>query len=77
VLRRNDEVLDAPGTINEDSYSEGWLIAVKPDEGTDISKLLTWEQYQKHLELLDSEESDDEEYDEETPDDDLFFDDEE
>jgi glycine cleavage system H protein len=77
VLRRNDEVLDAPETINEDSYSEGWLIAVKPDEGTDISKLLTWEQYQKHLELLDSEESDDEEYDEETPDDDLFFDDEE
>lgn len=77
VVRRNDEVLDMPETINEDPYNEGWLIAVKPDEDTDLSKLLTWEQYQKHLELLESEELEDEDYDEDEVDDDLFFDEEE
>ena len=77
VTRRNDEILDMPETINEDPYGEGWLIAVKPDEDTDLSKLLTWEQYQKHLELLESEELDDEEYEDDDYDDDLFSDDDE
>ncbi len=79
VTRRNDELMDMPETVNDDPYGEGWLIAVKPDEDTDLSKLLTWEQYQQHLEVLESDDlDDDDEYDEdEVEDSDLFFDDDE
>lgn len=59
VTRRNDDVVDEPETVNEDPYGEGWLIAVKPDDDTDLSKLLTYEQYQKHVEILESEDEDD------------------
>lgn len=79
VTRRNDELLDMPETVNEDPYGEGWLIAVKPDEDTDLDKLLTWEQYQQHLEVLEADELDNEEFEDEDldDDDDLFFDEEE
>jgi glycine cleavage system H protein len=77
VVRRNDEIIDMPETINDDCYGEGWLIAVKAEKDTDLGKLLTWDQYRKHLELLESEDLD-EDYDEdEDEDDDLFFDDDE
>jgi glycine cleavage system H protein len=74
VTRRNDELIDMPETVNEDPYGEAWMIAVKPDEDTDLESLLTWEQYQNFVEDLESDEGDDDEYDEDV-DDDLFFDD--
>ena len=77
ITRRNDELIDAPETVNDDPYGEGWMIAVDPDEDTDLEALLTWEQYQNYIEELENEDSDDDEYDEDLEDDDLFFDDEE
>jgi len=68
VTPRNDDVVDEPETVNEDPYGEGWLIAVKPDDDTDLSKLLTYEQYQKHVEILESEDEDDD-FDDEDEDD--------
>jgi glycine cleavage system H protein len=68
VTRRNDDVVDEPETVNEDPYGEGWLIAVKPDDDTDLSKLLTYEQYQKHVEILESEDEDDDFEDEDEDD---------
>lgn len=68
VTRRNDDVVEEPDAVNEDPYGEGWLIAVKPDDDTDLSKLLTYEQYQKHLEILESEEEEDD-YEDEDEDD--------
>ena len=50
------------------------VIAVKPDEDTDLSKLLNWEQYQKHLEFLESEEEY-EDYDGDDLEDDFLSDD--
>lgn len=77
VTRRNDELIDAPEGVNDDPYGEGWMIAVEPDEDTDLESLLTWEQYQNYVEDLESEEPEDEEYDEELDEADLFFDEEE
>lgn len=78
VTRRNDELTEMPETVNDDPYGEGWLIAVKPAEDTDLDKLLTWEQYQQHLDVLEgnemNEDFDDDDLDD---DDDLFFDDDE
>ncbi|MCD6351677.1 MAG: glycine cleavage system protein GcvH [Armatimonadetes bacterium] len=74
VTRRNDEVVDAPETINEDPYGEGWLLAVKPSEEYDPNELLTYEQYLASLEL--AEEDDDYEDLDLEEDDELFLDDE-
>jgi glycine cleavage system H protein len=76
VTRRNDEAIDAPETINEDPYGEGWLIAVKPSEEYDPSELLTYEQYMATLELAEEEDEDLEELDIDE-DEDIFFDEDE
>ncbi len=75
ITRRNDEVVDAPETINEDPYGDGWLIAIKPTEEYDPNELLTYEQYLATLELVEDEEEL-EELDLEE-DEDLFFDEDE
>ena len=39
VVEVNDPLTDAPETINEDSYEEGWMIQVElsdPDEAADL-----------------------------------------
>lgn len=70
VTRINEELADMPELVNDDCYGEGWLIAVKPAEGEDLDKLMTFDEYKKHV----AEESADEE-DEDEEDDGLFFDD--
>ena len=78
ITRRNDELMDSPETINDDAYGEGWMIAVDPDEDTDLESLLTHEQYLNYCEELDSDDTDDDDDElDEDLDDDLFFDDEE
>ncbi len=71
VTRRNDELTDMPEVVNEDCYGEGWLIAVAPSDATDLDKLMTFEEYKKHLDVLDVDDSGDE--DDDGDDDDLFF----
>jgi len=75
VVRRNDSVLDAPETINEDCYGEGWLIVVHSAEG-DMDNLLTPDEYRSHIDEDEGEEELEEE--EEAEEEDLpSFDDEE
>ena len=52
VIRRNDEVVDSPELINEDPYGEGWLIAVKPDEATDLDAIMSRDDYLDWVEAL-------------------------
>ena len=47
VVRRNDDLLDAPEITNEDPYGDGWLIALAPEEGFDPGSLLSEEEYQQ------------------------------
>ena len=74
VTRRNEDLLDAPETVNEDCFGEGWMIAVKPDEDTKLDDLMTFDQYQQHLEMVDLEEDEDDEYDEDYDEEDEDFD---
>ncbi len=55
VVRRNDAVLDAPETINEDCYGEGWLIVVQSDE-ENTENLLTAGEYRSHIDEDEDEE---------------------
>jgi len=56
VLRRNEAVIDAPDTINDDPYTDGWLIVVRADEDGGLDSLLTAEEYRAHVGAPDTEE---------------------
>ena len=61
IVRRNDDVVDSPETVNDDPYGEGWLIAVKMDEPTDLDALMSRDEYADSLETLGEDEDEDEE----------------
>jgi len=76
VLRRNEAVLDAPETINEDPYSEGWLIVVRMEDESSLDNLLTVTEYRAHID--EAEEAEEEAEEEEAEEEELpAFDDEE
>ncbi len=59
VVSVNEDAMDAPESINEDPYGEGWLFEVKLDDAADMSKLMTQEEYERHLDTIDSDGDDD------------------
>lgn len=46
VLSFNEDLEDAPETVNEDPYGEGWMIRVKVADASQLDALLTADQYQ-------------------------------
>jgi len=68
VVRRNEAVLDAPETINEDPYTDGWLIVVRADEDAGLDSLLTAEEYRAHVGAPEAEEEAEEEEEEQEED---------
>ena len=49
VLEVNTTVVDAPETVNEDPYGEGWLIRVRLSDPGEIDALLDAEAYRSHV----------------------------
>ena len=49
VLEVNATVVDAPETVNEDPYGEGWLIRVRLSDPGEIDALLDAEAYRSHV----------------------------
>jgi glycine cleavage system H protein len=45
VVEINDRLADAPGTINEDPYGEGWLIKVRLTDPSEADRLLDRDAY--------------------------------
>jgi glycine cleavage system H protein len=51
VVEVNDPLADAPETINEDPYEEGWMIVVEPSDGSkDLSELMDGKAYRTFVE---------------------------
>ncbi len=59
VTALNDDALDAPETVNDDPYGEGWLFAVKLDDPNEPSKLMSAAEYEVHLDTLDGDDDED------------------
>ena len=50
VVEVNEALMDAPNTINEDPYGEGWILKLKPSSIADATKaLLDSEAYAEHV----------------------------
>ncbi len=45
----NTKLVDEPEIINEDSFGEGWLFKIQPDNSSDIESLLSAEAYESSL----------------------------
>jgi glycine cleavage system H protein len=49
VLEVNRAVADAPETVNDDPYGEGWLVRVRLTEPGEADGLMNAEAYKQHL----------------------------
>src|SRR3954469_24358211 len=49
VLEVNEKVVDAPETVNEDPYGDGWLIRIRMSSPDELGQLLDAAAYKKVL----------------------------
>jgi glycine cleavage system H protein len=49
VLEVNQKVLDAPETVNDDPYGEGWLVRIRLADASELDALLDLEAYKTVL----------------------------
>lgn len=49
ILAVNEHVADSPELANKDPYGSGWLVAVQPDDLTELQELLSKEEYIRFL----------------------------
>jgi glycine cleavage system H protein len=49
VLEINARVVDAPETVNEDPYGEGWLVRIRMSDPSEVDSLLDAEAYKSFL----------------------------
>ena len=50
ISRVNEEVNNAPDTVNKDPYGEGWLFEVELEDPSELDNLMDAKAYQKQLE---------------------------
>lgn len=50
VVEVNDPLTDAPETINEDPYEEGWMIAIEPSDPKELDALMDAKAYRTFVE---------------------------
>jgi glycine cleavage system H protein len=46
IVERNDGLSDAPETVNEDAYGEGWLVKVKMSDASELDELMAAADYE-------------------------------
>jgi glycine cleavage system H protein len=49
VLERNDDIVEAPEDLNEDSYDDGWMIRVKLKDVGELDNLMSASDYEQFL----------------------------
>ncbi len=50
VVEVNDPLADAPETVNEDPYEEGWMVVIEPSDPAELEELLDAKAYQAFVE---------------------------
>ena len=61
----NTELIDSPEMINDDPYTEGWIVRIKPSKKGEMRTLMRADEYEEHVkETSEDEEEEAEEEDE-------------
>jgi len=50
VVEVNDRLVDEPELVNEDPYGDGWMLAVDPDDESELDDLLSADEYREQIE---------------------------
>jgi glycine cleavage system H protein len=50
IVEVNDALNDDPSLINSDPYGEGWIVSIRVSDEDELGKLLSPEDYAKHIE---------------------------
>jgi glycine cleavage system H protein len=45
VVEVNNELIDQPQSVNDDPYQKGWMIKIRPENASELERLLSAEQY--------------------------------
>ena len=45
ILEVNQKVVDAPETVNDDPYGEGWLVRIRLSDSSEVDSLLDVDRY--------------------------------
>jgi glycine cleavage system H protein len=45
VVEVNSQLVDQPQSVNDDPYQAGWMIKIRPEDASQVERLLTVEQY--------------------------------
>ena len=49
ILEVNQKVVDAPETVNEDPYGDGWLVRIRLSDASEADGLMDVEAYKAHV----------------------------
>lgn len=49
IISVNDEVIKTPQLINSDPFGEGWIADIKPDDISELDKLMNSETYKNFI----------------------------
>ena len=52
VIEVNEKVVEAPETVNQDPYGEGWLVRIRLSDQTEPDRLMDAEAYRAHVASL-------------------------
>lgn len=50
VIEFNEALNDAPETVNQDPYGEGWIIKIKMNDPSELDSLMSAEEYNQMVE---------------------------
>ncbi len=50
VIEVNEELVDAPETVNEDPFGTGWMIILRLDDPSEVAELMAVDRYQAFVE---------------------------
>ena len=49
VIEVNEEIMDAPEKVNQDSYGAGWMVKIRITDPDEIAQLMDASAYKKHI----------------------------
>lgn len=55
VVEVNADLADHPENVNEDCYTDGWMITIEPSDPDEIAQLLDAKTYRQHVEERSTE----------------------
>jgi glycine cleavage system H protein len=49
VVEINEDIIDAPETVNKSPFEDGWFLKIKMDDPGELDILFTYDEYQEFL----------------------------